>query len=65
MFNRQLRLAGSVVCLIAFFFRNMNLICLGLVLTAVGTINGVFFLEEEVKKLKEALDAKTKTTEDN
>ena len=61
MFWRQLRLAGAVICIAAFIFKNLNLVCVGLMFTAVGVVNGLFFLEEEVKRLKEKLHAEDKT----
>lgn len=60
-FWRQLRLVGGVVCIAAALFHlNVAVPLIGLLLIAVGTVNGLYSLEQRVEDLeKEKGDAKT------
>lgn len=57
--NQQLRLAGGIVCIIGGFIRNDSLALLGLMLTAIGTVNGLYAVERrlDIIEKKESPDA--------
>lgn len=53
---RQLRLIGSVTVIAAYFVHNQAVLALGLILIAVGTINGVQSLENRITELEKELN---------
>lgn len=59
---KQVRLAGSIVVIVGYFYGG-QIMMYGLIVVAIGTVNGVLSLEGRVEELEKKLYKEEETNE--